>query len=103
MGQAIVQFGKAGSPSRHGSIVQVFESGGKVEELNTGVSSVASTITAEANDVCVVTNNSGGLIWATFGESPTAAVETTHPILDGTSRDFGPIGEGQKCALIDDS
>jgi hypothetical protein len=103
MGQAVVEFGKIGAPSRHNGGGDVFDAGGQSEEVTTSGTSAATTMTAKVGDVCVIVNNSDAMIWATFGASPTAAVGTTHAILSKTSRTFGPMGAGFKAALIDDS
>ena len=103
MAQVFVRFGRGGAPSQAGGVSQVFDAYPQVEELSSSGTSAATTITAKKGDVARVTNNGTGTIWVTFGASPTAAVETTHPIGPGLTEDLGPIGEGQKCAVIDDS
>lgn len=101
MAQVIVQFGKWAKPGFSGP--QCYEGGGQTEELTSSGTSAASTIAAKEGDVCVVTNPGAGLIWVTFAATPVAAVETTHPVLGASTRVFGPIGAGQKVAVIDDS
>lgn len=102
MAQVIVSFGKFTAPGLYAG-AQVYESGGQVEELSSGGASVASTITANEGDVCVVTNPAAGLIWVKFDAAPTAAVEDLHPVMGASQRIFGPIGAGMKVAVIDDS
>lgn len=103
MAQVFVRFGKGGAPGGYGGIAQVFSKSAESEELSSSGTSAATTITASSGDVARVTNNGTGTIWVTFGNSPTAAVETTHPIGPGLTEDFGPLSEGDKAAVIDDS
>lgn len=62
--------------------------------------SQATTITAQANEVCEITA-SGGPVWVAFGAAPTAAAGSDHLILDGQSRQFGMLIPGEKVAIID--
>lgn len=104
MAQVTLRFGKGGAPSAAGGVAQVFDANPQVEELTSSGTSSASSITAYANDVARVTNHDAStLIWVTFAATPTAVVETTHPIAPATTEDLGPIGAGQKMAVIDDS
>ena len=104
MAQVTVRFGKGGSASGAGGVAQTFDAYPQAEEITSSGTSAASTITAKANDVARVTNHDASqLVWVTFAETPTAAVGTTHPIAPGATEDLGPIGEGQKMAVIDDS
>lgn len=49
--------------------------------------------------VTVVTT--GGAIWVAIGQNPTAAAGTQRLLPDGAGRDFGPLKEGDKVAIID--
>ncbi|MEL6361712.1 MAG: hypothetical protein AAFR21_11560 [Pseudomonadota bacterium] len=99
MGQAIVTMGGARRPA--GS--PIFRaSGAQTQEINTSGTSQATTIEADREDIAIVINNSSALIWAEFGPNPIAAVGTTHAILPNSSAAFD-VGEGDRCALIDDN
>lgn len=103
MGQVIVEFGKATAPSRFGGAAQVYNPGGQSEEVTSSGTSAQTTMTANKDDIAIVTNNGGTMIWVKFGENPTAAVEDMHAVAANQRRDFGPMGENFKAAVIDDS
>ena len=103
MAQVIVNFRKAGAPTRYGFGVPVYEIGGHCEELASGATAVATSMTANAGDICTVYNAGSALIWAKIGAGVTASVEDLHPVGPGLERDFGPCGDGDICSVIDDS
>lgn len=104
MAQITISFGKGGAPSNAGGVSQVFDAYAQTEEVTSSGTSAATTITANKHDVARVTNHDASqMVWVTFGASPTAAVGTTHAIAPGSTQDLGPIGEGHKAAVIDDS
>lgn len=104
MAQVIVQFGRGGAPSEAGGITQVLSATRvRTEEVATTTTSQQTTITANADDVAVVTNLGDNLVWVAFGENPTAAPESLHPVPPRETRDFGMLGQGMKAALVDDT
>lgn len=100
--QVLITFGKYTAPGRYGA-AQVHETGGQAEEIISSGTSQATTMTANQGDVCTIVNTASGLLWVAFGESPTAAVGTLHPVPGNSTRTFGPVGAGHKVAIIDDS
>lgn len=70
------------------------------QNITSGGTTTASTITAGNNMTAIVTV-SGGDVWVTFGASPTATVGGGKLIVDGTTRSFGNITPGHKMAVID--
>lgn len=102
MAQVIVEFGPAMAPQvGKSAAAPVFSPFAQTEEVTSSGTSAATTMTAVEYDVASI--YSSGNVWVTFGASPTAAVGTTSFIAAGTRRDFGPLGVGMKCAVIDDS
>lgn len=70
------------------------------EAITTSASSQATTATARSGDFASCTA-SGGAVWISIGQSPTAAAGTHYLIPDGATKDFGPLLEGDKVAVID--
>lgn len=102
MALVVVEYGSASAPGKFGP-VPVREPNPRVTETIT--SSGASTQggeTAQAGEAVSVTAYDGA-VWVIFGNNPTAAVASGSFCLQGVRRDFGPMGVGQKIAVIDHS
>lgn len=104
MGQAIVEMNIGPASSQQGPLQILSINNAQVEEITTSGTSAQSTVTTQyANSTVTVHNNSSTLMWAEFGSNPTAAVETTFPVMPNSSFTFGEVPKGYKVALIDDS
>jgi hypothetical protein len=49
----------------------------------------------------VSVTSSGGAVFVAIGQNPTAVSGAGYMVADGATKDFGPIKEGDKVALID--
>lgn len=103
MAQVIIEFGAAPALSLNGAATIMDVTGAQSEEITSTGTSQATTMTANNGDACTVTNNGAEDVWVTFGSSPTAAVAATHFVAANTTRDFGNLRSGYKCAVINDS
>lgn len=71
-----------------------------VETITTSGSSQATTIEAKGGDFATLTVT-GGAVFVAIGDTPTAASGSGDLLPDGGSRDFGPLKDGEKIAVID--
>lgn len=62
--------------------------------------SQATTAEAKGGDFAHVMST-GGAIWVEIGQSPTAAAGTTWIVADGETKQFGPLKDGDKVAILD--
>lgn len=62
--------------------------------------SQAATAATRTGDIAVVTV-SGGNVWVKIGATPTAASGDEWLVLDGQTREFGPVVSGDAVAVID--
>lgn len=70
------------------------------EVITSSATSQSSSAATRGGDVAIVTV-SGGNVWVQIGTNPTAASGADWLVLDGQTREFGPIAEGEKIAVID--
>ncbi len=70
------------------------------EAVTSGATSAQASGVAQQGDYLTVTSV-GGAVWVKIGANPTAAAGSTDLIPDGGTRDFGPLKEGEKVAIID--
>ncbi len=75
--------------------------GARSEEITSSGSSQATSITANAGDAAVVTNNGIEDVW--FTVSGTAAVGTTFFVPADREKLVGGLGEGDTISVINDS
>lgn len=103
MSQVVIEFGKSsvGTPYGESPIFAVDDV--QSEEITSSGTSQATTIEAVQWDSATIKNNGEENIWVTFAASPTAAVGATMFIAAGERRDVGPLSEGYKAAVINDS
>lgn len=69
------------------------------ENITSSGTSQQTTITAQTHDAAQITVT-GGAVRVAFGPNPTA-VAASILILDGQTREFGGLSNGDKCAVID--
>ena len=75
-----------------------------IEDVTSSGTSAKTTMTAKTGDAAQVTA-SGGAVRVAFGPDPdndrTVAATDTILILDGQTREFGGLQNGDKCYVID--
>jgi len=99
MGQVVVEMGRA----EFNGVGVIAGKNNQVEELNSGVGSSHTSITANKNDFATVINNSASDVWIIFGPAVSATVGQGHFVPSGKMRDFGGLAAGDRAAVINDS
>ena len=106
MAKVHIVLGRAGTRSNTGSTQPVMDA--VPEQVDT----IMSSGTSQQADITVPNTTTGwglfwqitvtgGNVWASFGADPTAAPESGHLLLNGTTREFGSA-PAQKVAVIDE-
>lgn len=72
------------------------------ESVTSSATSAATTIEAQGGDFASVSAVDGS-VYMTIGSSPTALASgaNMHVVLSGQTKDFGPLKDGDKVAVID--
>ena len=103
MAQVVITFGLAPGRGYHQE-AQVFPAKNVLsQEMASSTSSQQTTITSRRGDVAQIVNNGPDDIWVTFGPNPIAGIAATHFIPTDTVREFGPLEENDRAAIINDS
>lgn len=103
MAQVTIALGMASAPGDYGS-PSVMSCAAEVDYFANPTTSTQTAVTGDGRK-CVQITATGGAIWVRFGANPTAAADTAqnHVIIAETTRDFGPLPDGWKVAVINDS
>ncbi|KIC39365.1 hypothetical protein RA26_01565 [Leisingera sp. ANG-M7] len=72
----------------------------KAEEITSSGTTQQGSETAPGGAYASVCSD-GGSVYVVFGQNPIASASTSYMVPAGGCRDFGPLKEGDKIAVID--
>lgn len=98
-----ITLNRVAGPARANPIMPVIESVEiAADTMTSSASSAQSSAVATAEpDAYWQITASGGDVFVKFGSNPTAASDSGHLIIDGTTRDFAVSATGEKVAVVD--